>query len=81
MKKKYAKPQIAFESFELSQSIAAGCEMIQQNMTERSCPVTVPELIGTTYFADLNHCTVTPPGGNDSICYHVPSENNNVYSS
>lgn len=78
MKKVYIKPGIIFDSFEMTQSIAAGCELIQQNQAEGSCPVLVPEW-------SLNYlgkgCDLTPPSGNDGLCYHVPIADNNVYTS
>lgn len=82
MKKNYEKPEIMFDSFELSQSIAGGCELIQTNQAEKSCPINIPDFgPGYTWFADLLTCYATPPGPNDSICYHVPSDAYNVYSS
>ena len=78
MKKAYSKPQILFDSFELSQSIALGCEKIT-NQAEGSCVVTEKET-GITYFAGTG-CMFTPPGPGDSICYHAPDDSTNVYSS
>lgn len=78
MKKVYTKPGIIFESFELAQSIAS-CVLIQQNQADYVCPVKVPEWGGMTYFTSA--CDMTPPGGNDGVCYHVPTEDNNVFGS
>ena len=79
MKKAYVKPQVYFEDFRLSTSIAGGCAWMA-NSAENSCTVTVP---GTqeTYIADLNTCTFTVPAENDRFCYHVPMDNKNVFSS
>lgn len=85
MKTGYEKPQIQFENFELSQSISAGCELIS-NQAQYSCsvPVTEPGW-GTVilYMDEDGGCTTTPanPGAGDGLCYHAPSDNNNVYSS
>ncbi len=79
MKKDYSKPEVLFESFELSQSIAAGCEYIS-NHVYGACPVMDPA-IGATVFALTGVCTITTPTGNDRICYNVPAENNRVFSS
>ena len=78
MKKAYVKPQVYFEDFRLSTSIAGGCEWTA-SFAENSCPVKVP---GTpeTYITD-NNCTFSVPAKNDSFCYHVPMDNKNVFSS
>lgn len=79
MKKKYEKPQILFDSFELSQDIAAGCRYDTTNQVQYVCPAIDPEL-GMSIFAGGN-CDMTPPSGNDRICYHVPTAGNNVFGS
>ena len=82
MKKTYSKPLIVFDSFELSQNIAAGCELLYTNQAQYACPVVVAELgSGYTFFASQPSCYATPPGGNDSICYDVPIVDNNVFNS
>ncbi len=79
MKKEYNIPKIAYESFSLAQNIAANCELLQQNMAQGSCPVLIPDW-GITYITDST-CSDTVPGGNDTLCYHAPSESYNVFSS
>ena len=79
MKKAYEKPRIYYESFTLSNNISAGCEGIA-NLAEYQCSVTVTEL-GIEIFTQDLVCMVTTPANDDSICYHAPSEWNNVYSS
>ncbi len=81
MKKTYSTPGIKFESFELAANITAGCEMLLVNSTEGVCPVSVTEWGGMTYITQAAVCDRTPPGGEDSICYHVPTADNNVFSS
>lgn len=81
MKKSYVKPQIAYESFQLSTSIAAGCALLSTNAAQYVCPVEDPES-GFMIFAETNAlCDTTPVGGNDSICYDIPVANWNVLSS
>lgn len=83
MKKAYSKPQIIFDSFELSQSIASGCEGIALQ-AENECAVRV-ELEGIGNIDIFNTtpspCTTSGPGDHDLVCYHVPSDDNNVFSS
>ncbi len=80
MKKTYIKPQIVFDSFELTTSIAAGCSFLSTNQDPYVCAILDPEL-GFTIFSTRPTCDSTPPGGNDSICYHVPVADVSVYTS
>ena len=80
MRKVYRKPHIAFESFELSQNIAAGCEDIA-HATKGICGIDTGFgiLFNTGVVAD---CEMGPqPGWGDDVCYDVPSDNKNVFSS
>lgn len=77
MKKTYVKPRIMFESFSLSQSISAGCEITNPH-DDRLAFTGAGVGGGVGYvFADENACDVymdddgswgTQWGG---ICYHV----------
>lgn len=80
MKKRYIKPQIVFESFELSSNIAAGCSLLSSPSAAYVCPVTDPEL-GFTIFASNSVCDFIPPGDHDQICYDVPLASTNVFES
>lgn len=86
MKKKYEKPEIMFESFSMSTNIASGCE--HQNVThsdgvygcgyklERFDDVVFTEAVGCNA-----HEVLDSDGSYNKICYHVPSENNNLFTS
>lgn len=84
MKKAYVKPEIVFESFSLSQCIAAGCEI-----TDPKDPlllVTGAGLNGGDGYAFSTSCDVDyTNGGGDgeygSVCYHVPGETLNFFYS
>lgn len=80
VKRKYIKPDVCFDSFELSSSIAAGCEMIASNQDAYACPVLIPSW-GIAVFMENSGCDAYPPEGMDSICYHVPTADNNVFNS
>ena len=86
MKKTYAKPEIMFEDFTLTTSIAAGCEVQDTNKaTINSCGL---DFSGVAVFTDrMSGCLV--PGGVavpdddmdgdaewNGICYHNPSGTN-----
>ena len=89
MKKKYSAPVILFESFQMSTNIAGGCEAQAQthgSYSEAGCGY----LLGTeiVFGTDLTGCQggdryrqVAPNTGFDSVCYHVPSENSNIFNS
>lgn len=82
MKKNYIKPQIAYESFQLSTSIAASCALLATSSAQYVCPVTDPES-GFILFADspASSCDTVPVGGSDSVCYDIPVANWNVLTS
>ena len=82
MKKEYRKPELWYEDFQLSQSIASSCEGIA-NFGEDLCSVTLKgEGFELVVFTDpYVGCIYTPPNPDDFLCYHAPSEGNNIFSS
>ena len=79
-KKKYVKPQVLIASFELSESIATGCEQIS-NSAAYVCAVEDKEA-EMTYVSDgISACVFTPPNVNDYVCYHGPADSYNVFTS
>lgn len=72
MKKTYNKPQIFFESFELSTSIAANCIEILTKEQE--------EEIRNEFSFDTNAFT-EGTCDNEVVCYHVPNGYSNVFTS
>ena len=83
MKKQYTAPEIFFEDFTLSQSIAGGCEVISNNHSANSCGIDWGRFV--VFNADLgNVCDRTPAdtgGKYDGLCYHVPTDANNLFNS
>lgn len=79
MKKAYSKPQIFFDSFELSQSIAAGCEYIS-NQGWNECSIFINQIVGTI-FQVKGVCETTPPNPDDYVCYHNPDDSRSVFTS
>lgn len=78
MKKKYVKPILVIESFQLDAAIAASCSsqrFIPINYGENSCGF---DEISKGYwqFFNYDNCEMdlTGPGGdgNDTLCYHGP---------
>lgn len=82
MKKKYTKPEIIFESFTLSTNIANTCEVKPDSQTDfNTCGVDMGVIIfaqGLTGCADVK---IDPYGEYDGICYHVPSDLKNIFTS
>lgn len=82
MKKTYVKPEVYFESFKLSTSIATGCsEGYDQNNTNSGDPYACVLYFGTdTVFVAANQ-SCNPLLDFNNFCYHVPSPNDRVFSS
>lgn len=82
MKREYKKPYLLVESFQLNAAIAGSCTTlggITINYGEDNCgyKMIAP---GMYQFFNYYNCEMdlTGPGGdgNDTICYHGPSESN-----
>lgn len=87
MKKEYSKPEIMFEDFELSTSIAGNCERIVGNPSKGTCGVP-----GSVEGLDIFSTTVSgcvlydeDIDGDDDMydgfCYHVPTERYTLFNS
>ena len=85
MKKRYQKPEVYFEDFELSANIATGCEF-KSNHWKDGCGY---DLVGgrVVFLDGVQVCNVTPPPDGDKdapfygICYHVPTDTTNLFTS
>ena len=81
MKKSYVKPQVFFEDFQLSASIAAGCEYT----TNHAMNVCTYEIAGgRNVFIDAStNCrdVTVPEGQYGNVCYHVPADTSNLFTS
>ena len=85
MKKNYSKPVIAFESFSLSQSIAANCENPFTLAAQDVCGIPDANGLGMNIFnPNTGGSCVIDGSGNETyngFCYHVPTETNNLFNS
>lgn len=87
MGKIYTKPDIVFESFSLSTSIAAGCEVKTNTPYAGTCGLKFGALM--VFIDGVNGCTYKPPHNSqswmddngNSFCYHNPSEDSNLFNS
>lgn len=86
MKKCYEAPVIHFEDFSLNMSIAGNCEAITSNPNQaQSCAYIYEDERGGSqkvFLENITGCDYKPQGGNyNGLCYHVPTESNNVFNS
>lgn len=84
MKKTYVKPEVYFESFELSASIAAGCSAgFNHGNTNFGNAHSCYFEYGTdrVYLSTTQGCTLTDNVSDDEICYHVPFSQSKIFSS
>lgn len=79
MKLAYEAPEIIYEDFSLSASIAAGCEFKTQLQAEDVCGYMMEGDV--VFAADISGCKYTPAEDEDTICYHNPSDLRNIYTS
>ena len=87
MKREYTKPDILFESFSLSTSIAGNCETKTDTEARGQCGLPSTGL-GTIFVDTIEACTFDVeegkylgPGDNDGICYHAFVPTNNLFNS
>ena len=69
MKKQYVKPELYFENFELSTSIAA-CEKDTGTHAQNVCGIIIPGVEGTVFSENITNCTTKGADGEYSTCYH-----------
>ena len=80
MKKTYSKPDILFDSFSISTNVVASCEF--------QTPLPQVDECGVAYFnwvvfqSELQGCNKIAKSGTwDAMCYHQPTETNNLFTS
>ena len=80
MKKTYAKPQIVFESFQLTANIAGDCNTRPNSTNEATCGYNDN---GWIIFQSNTVCNfpIRQDGIYDRICYHVPTGDISVFTS
>ena len=85
MKKSYVKPQVYFENFQLSASIAGDCEVIVKNQSKGTCGYKMSgDMVLFTTTDPVNVCATQIEDGNNSyknLCYHGPYSDYNVFRS
>lgn len=79
MKKEYKKPELLFNSFELSMSIAGGCGSPTQTPSESQCGI---DFGGKVLFLEgISGCADKVEDGHNGLCYHVPNDTSKMFNS
>ena len=77
MKKQYVKPELYFENFELSMSIAT-CANPTHTPAGKMCEIDMGD--GVVAFLSKNTCNFTPEDG-EKYCYNVPNDDTRLFNS
>ena len=80
MKKAYVKPEIYFESFELSANIATACPKATHTPSDNMCGVNI-DGVGMVFLYAIAECKYKGADGDYSTCYHNPDSNLNLFNS
>lgn len=78
MKKRYIKPDLTFESFEMSSNIALGCGTAV-NYGVESCKSNIAPGLPGTLFDGGAGCTIHPDDA--GICYQTVSDDQRIFAS
>lgn len=82
MKKTYSKPDVIFDSFSLSTNVAADCAFKTPLPKADECGLPTGFLNEIIFITEMQGCTRTQGNGQwDTICYHQPTEENNLFNS
>lgn len=78
MKKEYKKPELLFDNFELSVSIAGDCGSKTQTPSRNQCGIDIGSEI--LFSSGMNVCN-TKIEDSTEYCYHVPTDANRMFNS
>jgi hypothetical protein len=82
MKKRYSKPDLVFENFSLSTSIAAPCALRVPDGVERVGQGGIAAGMFAVFQNSTQGCNLIVKSGVwDGYCYHNPVEFNNIFVS
>lgn len=83
MKRIYNKPQIVFESFQLTESIAAACADPTGTPTAGTCGVSFGKLVlfWSSMEGICNYPVEEETESWNGICYHVPTDDTRMFNS
>ncbi|WP_368250788.1 hypothetical protein [Intestinibacter bartlettii] len=85
MKKRYEKPTMFREEFNISQSVASGCGDTSPGFYKDKCSINIDNMFpGQTLFVENDSCTVGTdmvPEDPNGICYHIPTDATRYFGS
>lgn len=82
MKKEYQKPDILFDSFSLSSTIAGSCSFDTNTKSQGDCGVMFGELkVFTSKVTGCRDGVIVDSGQFNGLCYHVPTNDKNIFMS
>ena len=70
-----------FESFTLSENIAGDCKNIIDAPSEMQCAYGENDFGQPIFMDEITACIFKRPDGNNGVCYHVPTANDNLFNS
>ena len=82
MKRTYTKPEIVFEDFTLSTNIAAGCEVRIDTQARGNCGYEYGPMV--LFLHGIAGCSdeIEDDGSRlNGLCYHNPTDLNNLFNS
>ena len=79
-KKIYGKPEIVYEDFSLTATIAAACAN-STNPTYNVCGTKYPGVSETLFTGDIPGCDTKVDDGFGGICYHTPIDGTKLFNS
>ena len=81
MKRSYQAPEILFDDFSLCTSVAANCEVINNNPTSGVCGFVYKPFV--VFTLEVTGCKKKIAEGsiNDGLCYHNPYDGYNLFNS
>lgn len=83
MKKKYTKPIFVFENFSLNTSIAGDCGVKTNLPSSDICGMNFTG-VGNVFLSGMEGCSdfgVSVDGEFNGICYHVPTNDKQLFNS
>ena len=82
MKRAYQKPDIMFDSFSLSSTIAGSCSFDTNTKSQGDCHVMFGELkVFTSKVTGCKGGVIVDSGQFNGLCYHVPTNDKNIFMS
>lgn len=80
-KKQYGKPEIVFEDFSLTTTIAAGCRNTSALPVHNTCGIKYPGVSEPLFVAGVSGCLADVEDGFGAMCYYNPTDSAKLFNS